>query len=75
MANNLAWLLATHPDAALRDGEEAVRLGERAAVLTGDAPEALDTLAAAVADCPGKLVGTQGSSRQIVHGHASYNFV
>lgn len=32
--NNLAWLLATHPDASLRDGQRAVRLAEQAARLT-----------------------------------------
>jgi len=35
-----AWLLATHRDASLRNGAEAVALAERAARLTGsqDAP-------------------------------------
>ncbi|UCE85338.1 MAG: tetratricopeptide repeat protein [Deltaproteobacteria bacterium] len=48
--NNLAWLLATSADAALRDADEAVRLAERAAELSGrqDA-SVLDTLAAAQA--------------------------
>ena len=32
--NNLAWLLAAGPDAAVRDGAEAVRLSERACQLT-----------------------------------------
>jgi protein O-mannosyl-transferase len=32
--NNLAWFLATNPDAGLRNGEEAVRLAERACQLT-----------------------------------------
>ena len=32
--NNLAWLLATCPEADVRDGAEAVRLGERACELT-----------------------------------------
>ncbi|HOX56997.1 MAG TPA: fused MFS/spermidine synthase [Candidatus Paceibacterota bacterium] len=32
--NNLAWLLATCPDGALRNGAEAVRLAERACQLT-----------------------------------------
>ncbi len=47
---SLAWLLATAPDAALRDGNEAIRLAERAADLTGrrDA-SAMDVLAAAYA--------------------------
>ncbi len=32
--NNLAWLFATHPEARLRNGPEAVRLAERACELT-----------------------------------------
>jgi len=49
--NNLAWIRATHPDAALRDGVEAVRLAERACELTGRKdPGILDTLAAAYAE-------------------------
>jgi tetratricopeptide (TPR) repeat protein len=32
--NDLAWILATHPDPALRNGAEAVRLAERACELT-----------------------------------------
>jgi Flp pilus assembly protein TadD len=50
-ANNLAWTLATHPDASVRDGNEAVALGERAVALTGGTDAALlDTLAAAYAE-------------------------
>jgi tetratricopeptide (TPR) repeat protein len=49
--NNLAWLLATHPSAAVRNGREAVRLAEQAARLTGfGSPAILDTLAAAYAE-------------------------
>jgi tetratricopeptide (TPR) repeat protein len=49
--NNLAWILATYPRAELRDGREAVRLAERACVLTGDNnPSELGTLAAACAE-------------------------
>ena len=33
--NNLAWILATSPKAELRNGDEAVRLAERACHLTG----------------------------------------
>jgi tetratricopeptide (TPR) repeat protein len=45
---SLAWLLATAPDAALRDANQAIRFAEQAADLTGrrDA-SALDVLAAA----------------------------
>jgi len=47
---SLAWLLATAPDAGLRDPDQAVRLAERAVDLAGrrDA-SALDVLAAAYA--------------------------
>jgi tetratricopeptide (TPR) repeat protein len=47
---SLAWLLATAPDAALRDANQAIQLAEQAADLTGrhDA-SALDILAAAYA--------------------------
>jgi tetratricopeptide (TPR) repeat protein/mono/diheme cytochrome c family protein len=46
----LAWLLATGKEEALRNPQEAVRLGERAVALTGARdPQALDALAAALA--------------------------
>ena len=49
--NNLAWLLATAPEAALRDGNEAVRLAEHACQLTGYKEALLiGTLAAAYAE-------------------------
>jgi len=49
--NNLAWLLATAPDAAARDGNAAVRAARHAARLTGERdPQILDTLAAALAE-------------------------
>jgi protein O-mannosyl-transferase len=49
--NNLAWLRATHPRADLRDGDEAVKLTERASRLTDDRSAiVLDTLAAAYAE-------------------------
>jgi protein O-mannosyl-transferase len=49
--NNLAWLLATCPDRALRDGSKAVVLAKQAAQLSkGNTPEILDTLAAAYAE-------------------------
>jgi tetratricopeptide (TPR) repeat protein len=48
--NNLAWLLATAPDAALRDPEEALRLAEGLVAQAAAPPaDALDTLAAAQA--------------------------
>ena len=49
--NNLAWLLATQPDARYRDGQEAVQLATRAVTLTHtNDPGALDTLAGALAE-------------------------
>ncbi|MFH0983035.1 MAG: sulfatase-like hydrolase/transferase [Planctomycetota bacterium] len=55
LANNLAWFLATLPEAELRDGAEAVRVAEGICAQAGDAgPELLDTLAAAYA-CAGRF--------------------
>jgi tetratricopeptide (TPR) repeat protein len=49
--NNLAWILATHPQAEFRQGHEAVRLAERACALSGrQVPLYLGTLAAAYAE-------------------------
>jgi tetratricopeptide (TPR) repeat protein len=48
--NNLAWLLATAPDPALRDGPRALRHA-RAALKRGHIGSWLDTLAAAHAEC------------------------
>lgn len=49
--NTLAWLYATHPDAGLRNGEQAVALAERAIEVVGlKNPWMLDTLAAARAN-------------------------
>jgi hypothetical protein len=51
MLDELAWLLATYPDSKSRDGSDAVRLAERACVLTERRiPALLDTLAAAYAE-------------------------
>ena len=49
--NNLAWLLAANADPELRNGEEAVRLAERACELTHyDRAMVVGTLAAAYAE-------------------------
>jgi tetratricopeptide (TPR) repeat protein len=45
-ANNLAWILSTHPDDHLRNGQEALTLAQSLPPST----EALDTLAAAYAE-------------------------
>ncbi|MDG2123701.1 MAG: tetratricopeptide repeat protein [Verrucomicrobiales bacterium] len=50
-ANELGWMLATHPDASVRDGAEAVRLATVANEATrGQEPAVLDTVAAAYAE-------------------------
>jgi tetratricopeptide (TPR) repeat protein len=49
--NNLAWTLATASEASLRDGNEAVRLAQKACELTqNQQPPILGTLAAAYAE-------------------------
>lgn len=49
--NNLAWMLATCPDASLRNGPKAVEAAQRAVQLSaGTSPQILDTLAAAYAE-------------------------
>jgi tetratricopeptide (TPR) repeat protein len=49
--NNLSWILATTPEAALRNGPRAVELGRQACALTGESqPGLLGTLAAAYAE-------------------------
>jgi Flp pilus assembly protein TadD len=49
--NNLAWIRAANPDASLRNGEEAVRLAQRACELTRfQKPVMIGTLAAAYAE-------------------------
>ena len=51
MSNNLAWLLATSPDAELRDGTEAVRLAKLSSEATKrENANFLDTLAVAYAE-------------------------
>ena len=49
--NNLAWILATHEDPAVRNGAEAVTLAEQACQASGSKdPALLNTLAAAYAE-------------------------
>jgi tetratricopeptide (TPR) repeat protein len=49
--NNLAWVLATYPVDAIRDGKRAVELAAKATTLPGgDVPIVLRTLAAAYAE-------------------------
>ncbi len=50
-ANNLAWLLATHPDDQIRNGPEAVRIAEQVCQATRyQDPTTVATLAAALAE-------------------------
>ena len=50
-ANNLAWMLATHPEASLRDGRRAVDLAEQVCTATQHKqPSFLDTLSVAYAE-------------------------
>jgi Flp pilus assembly protein TadD len=49
--SNLAWLLATSPDSAVRNGTDAVRFAEQACHLTGyQRPQMIGALAAAYAE-------------------------
>jgi protein O-mannosyl-transferase len=51
ICNNLAWILATNPDAKFRDANQAVNLAEHACEMTAYRQAAmLDTLAAAYAE-------------------------
>jgi Flp pilus assembly protein TadD len=62
--NNLAWALATGPQATLRDGVSAVALAQKAVRLSdGGNPRMLRTLAAAEAEA-GRFVGAAETARQ-----------
>ena len=51
LLNDMAWLRATHPNKAFRNGQEALKLAHQAVQETsGHVPEILDTLAAAYAE-------------------------
>lgn len=51
MGNEMAWLMATAPDAKLRNAPQAIQIGERIAELTSrKEPKPLDMLAAAYAE-------------------------
>ncbi len=72
--NNLAWLLATHPSARLRDGHEALRLATRLVESSGGQPDAgsLDTLAAAQAES-GRFSEAASSARKAISMARSEN--
>jgi protein O-mannosyl-transferase len=61
--NSLAWLLATSPDASIRDGDRAVELANEAVRLAhGKDPNYLRTLAAAFAES-GRFVEAKQNAR------------
>ena len=68
--NNLAWVLATYPDEAIRRGDKAVELAEKAARLPGgENPIVLRTLAAAYAEDGqfAKAIETGERSRELAN--------
>lgn len=76
--NNAAWLRATAPDAGLRNGDEAVRLGEQACELTSrQEPVPLSTLAAAFAEAGrfDEAVATAQTAIAIAQAQGQTNFV
>jgi tetratricopeptide (TPR) repeat protein len=63
VGNDLAWVLATAPEAELRNGKKALQLALQASKATGNKdPIILDTLAAAYAEA-GDYSGAQTISR------------
>jgi tetratricopeptide (TPR) repeat protein len=72
LAGAMAWLLATSPQASLRDGAKAVALARRAVRLSGGREAAsLDTLAAAYAEAGrfAEAVETAGQARTLAAKH------
>jgi tetratricopeptide (TPR) repeat protein len=74
--NNLAWMLATWPEAGIRDGTRAVVLAERANSLThGESPVVSATLAASYAEAgrPADAVNTAHHALQLatIQGNAA----
>ena len=70
---NLTWVLATCPDASLRDGNRAVELALQAqAIAGGESPQLLDTLAAAYAEA-GRFPEAVETARQALNLNATKN--
>lgn len=72
VANNLAWLLAAHPDPQVRDSERAVLLAREAVEQTkGRVVPLLDTYAAALASDGEYEVAVQQADRAILQARSS----
>lgn len=72
--SNLAWLLSTSEDPALRDGNKAVELGERANRSTGGQnPFVLSTLAAAYAETGRFTEAAEAARRGLQWAEANTN--
>jgi tetratricopeptide (TPR) repeat protein len=72
--NNMAWMLATWPEAGIRDGTRAVELAERANSLThGESPVVSATLAASYAEAgrPADAVKTAQHALQLADAQGS----
>jgi tetratricopeptide (TPR) repeat protein len=76
--NNMAWVLATYPDATIRNGERAVELAESASKLPGgNDPLVLRTLAAAYAEDGqfARAIDTAESAMQTANGRQNLALV
>jgi tetratricopeptide (TPR) repeat protein len=72
--NNLAWVLATGPQASLRNGNQAVELAQRANQITGAKnPNFLCTLAAAYAEAGRFSEAVETAQRALPLAEAQYN--
>ena len=72
LLSSMAWLLATAPEASLRNGAKAVELAQRAARFSADRdPAVLDTLAAAYAEAGrfAEAVETAENARSLAAEH------
>jgi Flp pilus assembly protein TadD len=64
--SNLAWLLATSPDSAVRNGADAVRFAEQCCRLTGyQRPQMISVLAAAYAEA-GRFTEAVAAARKAI---------
>ena len=75
--NNVAWWLATNPNASIRNGPEAVELAQRAVRLSGGRqPAILSTLAAAYAEAGrfSEAVETAQQALDLARGRTTRNW-